>query len=313
MTRTTSWIFAVTLGCAALSGCGAGQAPSDYRGEPLMSLKGSVTSSESVLGEDLVPALVFGPPPFVTNYEENTVHYLRGEVEGQFPSSFTLSLYEPPPASVLGTFAPGEPAYADGNLTAVHAEHPAWLRTRYISEEVPGGSVQKNEVCSPTECISAYPSECPLGEQDPDAYWPCTSRFPEALHWSEHGYSENHGIVYFAADVAAGGLLSYLYGGDQAIAAGYHIVERDPRPYETDRDCYERTSELVLAEWNRRTGRDSDVNIINSDEENREHSLLFASTLKEQGCKPPLRILQPDTARIELTFADDRPVSIVGF
>ena len=54
MTRTTLGAACAVL---ALAACGDGQTESDYRGEPLMSLRGVVTSSESALSASLVPAL----------------------------------------------------------------------------------------------------------------------------------------------------------------------------------------------------------------------------------------------------------------
>ena len=52
----------LVLGLGGLAACGDGQAPSSYRGEPLMSLNGIMTSSESALGQDLVPAFVLEEP-----------------------------------------------------------------------------------------------------------------------------------------------------------------------------------------------------------------------------------------------------------
>ena len=53
---------------------------------------------------------------------------MKGEVEGSFPSSFTLHLYEPPSAGALMPKMGGESDVAFGGIAAIAPDHPAWLR-----------------------------------------------------------------------------------------------------------------------------------------------------------------------------------------
>ncbi|HMJ14075.1 MAG TPA: hypothetical protein VK524_21810, partial [Polyangiaceae bacterium] len=63
-----------------LLGCGDGQAGPDYQGDPLMSLKGVVTSSGAALSADQVPALMFPAPYAELTAGGGAVHFVKGEV-----------------------------------------------------------------------------------------------------------------------------------------------------------------------------------------------------------------------------------------
>lgn len=97
------------VSAAEMLGCGASQAGSDYQGEPLMTLRGVVQSPAALSGSDLVPGLRF--ESLYDNMDAARgcsdtatcafmTYYTKGEVEGRFPSSFTLRVFDAPPADV---------------------------------------------------------------------------------------------------------------------------------------------------------------------------------------------------------------------
>ncbi len=86
----------VSLGAPALVACGS-QVDSNHQGDVLATLAGSVRNTRVQAVGDAEVAAVWvnssGSPDLVV---AETV-----EVEGSFPAQFTLSLFEPPPASAL--------------------------------------------------------------------------------------------------------------------------------------------------------------------------------------------------------------------
>jgi len=64
---------------------------SDYPGEPIAVIRGSVEPSELRAALLLVDTPAEGPDP---------VGLVDVETEGGFPASFTLNLYEPPPETL---------------------------------------------------------------------------------------------------------------------------------------------------------------------------------------------------------------------
>src|SRR5262249_14702683 len=90
------------------------QASSEYLGEPLITLPGYVASAGPA---PLEAAMLWqrGPPPSTNDQELAT----RAPVRTGFPASFTLHLYQPPPAAARKTLAPGEVTFARANAGAV--------------------------------------------------------------------------------------------------------------------------------------------------------------------------------------------------
>jgi hypothetical protein len=75
----------------------------DYKGEPLAQLTGTVSSSLTNAPEGIAAAIVWEPQVAEIDIHTftNTKRYLERatlvDVEGEFPTSFTLTLFEPPP------------------------------------------------------------------------------------------------------------------------------------------------------------------------------------------------------------------------
>ncbi|MGZ5958861.1 MAG: hypothetical protein ACXWLI_10650 [Myxococcaceae bacterium] len=99
---------------AALVACDA-QTDTGYQGEPLVTLRGRVESSGELPPLEAAMLWQRGPPPS-TNDEELAT---RAPVESGFPATFTIRLYQPPPAAARRTLAPGEVSFARGNAAAV--------------------------------------------------------------------------------------------------------------------------------------------------------------------------------------------------
>jgi hypothetical protein len=104
----------ILIALLALCGCDP-QADAAYPGQPLVTLHGQVQSSGTLPPLEAAMLWQRGPPPS-TNDEELAT---RAPVVSGFPASFTLHLYQPPPAAALRTLAPGEATFARANAAAV--------------------------------------------------------------------------------------------------------------------------------------------------------------------------------------------------
>jgi hypothetical protein len=99
---------------AAVAGCDA-QVTSDYQGEPLVTLAGRVDSEGPLPPLEAAMLWERGPPPFSYDQELAT----RAPIVTGFPSTFQISLYQPPPAAAKRALAPGEVVYARAQAAAV--------------------------------------------------------------------------------------------------------------------------------------------------------------------------------------------------
>ena len=99
---------------AAAIGCDA-QVTSDYQGEPLVTLAGRVDSEGPLPPLEAAMLWERGPPPFSYDQELAT----RAPIVTGFPSTFQISLYQPPPDAAKKRLAPGEVVYARAQAAAV--------------------------------------------------------------------------------------------------------------------------------------------------------------------------------------------------
>ena len=99
---------------AGLAGCDA-QVTAGYQGEPLVTLAGRVDSEGSLPPLEAAMLWERGPPPFSYDQELAT----RAPIETGFPSTFRISLYQPPPDAAKKALAPGEVVYARAQAAAV--------------------------------------------------------------------------------------------------------------------------------------------------------------------------------------------------
>jgi hypothetical protein len=115
-----SWVAGLSL---AFSACDL-QASPEFRGQSLLTVRGSVTIAEDHTRGELVPALAF------VNRETGEVHVLDVAVQGEFPSDFRIDVFTPPSPETLTQqtdFGDDEPRIALGYITAVTEDHPALL------------------------------------------------------------------------------------------------------------------------------------------------------------------------------------------
>lgn len=93
------------------------QAATDYRGEPIFTLKGTVSDSEATLSTDLGPTLIF--------QRGNRTHFVDAQAGGAFPAQFSMRVFEPP--SFWATFPSwygGDPELALAYIVAATSDHP---------------------------------------------------------------------------------------------------------------------------------------------------------------------------------------------
>jgi hypothetical protein len=92
-----------------------------YLGEPLVTLRGYVSSSNGQTALEAAMLWQRGPPPSTNEVDLAT----RAPVQAGFPATFTLHLYQPPPAAARRTLAAGEITFARANAAAVPYGVPA--------------------------------------------------------------------------------------------------------------------------------------------------------------------------------------------
>jgi hypothetical protein len=105
MSRSLFFLPALSLLTLA-AGCGAQADTGTYRGEPLVTLQGAVDTNgiTSGLPSSIDAALVWADVKFDTSgqlFQSVTWVGVSTPVTGQFPANFTLSVYQPPPDSVM--------------------------------------------------------------------------------------------------------------------------------------------------------------------------------------------------------------------
>jgi len=250
-------MFGVLL---VLCACGDGQAGIDYRGEVLMTLRASITSSDVPLSAELVPAVKFGPKSGAwwgaapdsgglapEGGRWRTTHFVQAEVEGVFPTEFVMRLYDPPPAETLDVHADGDPPFVMGEITVVEPEHPQWLKRRFGPEDQEICSNEGKCINSTTyeDCWDSQPpphedEERELTPEEAEAaeawlngtVWPCSWKFPDGYPFEQYGESQGYAILYSAGVMAAGGVMSRLIASGEEIKAGYNLLKWDETQWE---------------------------------------------------------------------------------
>jgi hypothetical protein len=225
MQHSTSFRFGVLMGlalpgAAASMGCGT-QVATDYLGESLLTLSGSVIVDNPEAPRDLVPVLAFEKPR--EGAPSNA--YLLQDVEhtGEFPSRFRLGVFEPPPPAALfdvTTTSGARLSYAWAQIAAVAPEHPAVMAQTNLSE---------SSYCLGRECYTER-ARCDM--------------FDECYHEREHcslpSWFDARGVEEsLCNEVATGGDVAAIPAGPW----GYSMYEDDhcdagvcARTYEWCRD-----------------------------------------------------------------------------
>jgi len=213
MTRST--VSKLSLAVLALGAAACGQQSGmDYRGEPLFTLRGTVTVPKEFAGEDLVPVLFF---PLEPDPETGGrfIEVLDVDVTGSFPSNFRIDVFDAPPQPALN-FAEDLPKFAVGYLAAMSPSHPSRLK---VFEGYPD-FVELRRYCTADEstCLEQRWS-CP--DQD---FLNCTllsTSGDPSLTFA--GYALNVIVTYAPEPIAADSALAFLWGTGEAMPAGYHL------------------------------------------------------------------------------------------
>jgi hypothetical protein len=97
-------------------GCDSQVSP-DYPGEPLVSLRGQVTSNSPLPLPQVEVGLLWqrGPPPSTDDEQLAT----RASVKGEFPATFVLRLYHPAPEAARLRLRDGEVRFARANAAVL--------------------------------------------------------------------------------------------------------------------------------------------------------------------------------------------------
>ncbi|HMI93787.1 MAG TPA: hypothetical protein VK509_20580 [Polyangiales bacterium] len=281
----------VLLCAIALCACDR-QVDREYQGESLLRITGNVVIPLGLEGTDLVPAIAFNASSAQARREcspprSDQLRYVEVAVSGDFPSSFQLDLFDPPPAAALQPFEPGGPRYATGSITALTPDHPDAVLFRANSQEtyedwpawstpcegedasVPIGPnattcmvqhacrldgsecLKQTLECHPAGTILTF-SECELKQSEGD----------ESLLAA--GYSVNYRVVYFADAVEAGSVTAQIFTNGDGAAAGYHLyrIKRIPNPGQETQTCLTAATFAAVARYNTEHGTEYEPFIL---------------------------------------------------
>jgi hypothetical protein len=253
----------------ALAACDA-QAGSQYGGEPLLTMTGSVTLELNVANEDeLIPALGFAD-------FDSQMYIVPAEVEGEFPAAFTLRVYQPPPPGAIQELPaqyPDGPRIAVGYIAAVTADTPSMFRFNSGGTGEQGcfeDSQTQLQVCTTTQSwCTAQDDECyvevrtcPDAQNNPDDCTVEAQGDPGLKTGKEDmfaGASENYKVLYLEEAAAPRSYIAWLAGKrDEGLAAGYHLIEVEEAGdgSEAADACRAEAEQLALARFNERFGTD---------------------------------------------------------
>jgi hypothetical protein len=249
----------VLLGAMALGACDQ-QVDRGYQGESLLRIEGNVVIPLGLEGRELVPAIAFNSyseqarrecsPPRTDQWR-----YLEVAVSGDFPSSFQLDLFDPPPEEALRRYEPGGPLVAAGTFTALTPDHPDAVLMRANSQETyedwPWGAPGPCEGASATstgeppamaQTTCMVQRVCTLdGDDCLDKTLECKRTGPILFYTQckllrsegdesllAAGYSANYRLFYFAAPVEAGSVTAERFTNGEGVAGGYHLYRVEP-------------------------------------------------------------------------------------
>jgi hypothetical protein len=287
MTRMATGVLATWI-LAGVAGCDV-RAGSNYEGESLLSLRGSVSVAADGGVETLVPALAFPD-------RGGAVHLVDVEATGTFPAAFKLDVLVPPPAEAMieaerggETILLDAPPLAIGYVTAVGPDHPDTLSFSTIEwtefshcasgaelasiltlppnqlEEwraLPRVCAEEKFVRSPPEGPVLYHSvkrceesylQCEVVFEEGNARYATREGVADPLS-SFAGFSTNYLILYLTAAAPAGTVLAHNLGGNHALEAGYHLfasMDWTDAEREQNARCVGAAESEVLDQYNR--------------------------------------------------------------
>lgn len=231
----------MAAGALGLSACAA-QATTDYQGDPLFSMTGRVELQlTSATDQALIPVLAFMAP------DSDEIRFVQPEVSGEFPASFRVDLYAPPPASVIDGWRtqdiPGEPRHSFGFITAVAPEHPPVLYAA-SSASGAGGSCDDSGVCEQIWEVRNFDATrrgtvttvCPPEDETGTTFLACNvkARTGDPMMVSVFndpifaGAADNYAVAYLETPAAPNSFVAHRFGAPAGLAAGYHLLRALP-------------------------------------------------------------------------------------
>jgi hypothetical protein len=249
------------------AGCDA-QTGEPYRGEPLLTMTGSVELALEVENQDaLIPTLAF-------RGSNDDMHLAEAEVEGEFPAEFTLNVYEPPPAAAVQSLQdsmPPGPRFAIGYISAVTPDTPDTFRySAYYTGNA--GNCRRDEasgeeLCEGTrrwctddetacyvETVTCPTADSPaedctvVSEGDPQLKLELWQRFA--------GLSENYMVLWLESAAPPRSWFTYVVGErDRGLAQGYHLLAIEEATQSQDEArviCEDEADEIAATEVNDR-------------------------------------------------------------
>lgn len=237
MTRFGALIFA-SLG-AGLIGCGDRMMTEDYQGESLLRLRGSVAIPLALQGSVYEPAIGWWSVPKSGEVGFPYMRINRVDVAGDFPANFTIDVFDPPPEeSLLNDEDAGEPAYAEGVITAVAPYFPSAVNLDWLPNGC-GDGCHLHSICEGTNAPASPESDRSECFQQQFQCRPELVTNPDENGCELQGTGGNQSlafggasnelrIVYFNAPIAADTLLAERFNDAEPIAAGYHLYRLPP-------------------------------------------------------------------------------------
>lgn len=264
------------------------QANEEYLGEPLLRMRGQVSTQALSTPQPIVPALCFFEETeggileldifpeeiqaafkqSITGAPSSRVHIVDAHAIGQFPAEFKVDVYKPPADAVLAAKFSGEPRMAVGLVCAVQAEHQPiaqWIGST--------GHFMCDHPFPESHCSFAQARrtqdgsrlfyetrECP-NFSAPDEQCQVVRGGDETL-LSETGGFENVvamaggvQVVYLAAPAPAGSYTAYTLGAPNGLSAGYHVLkDADPEQLQAQGPARNAARRAAVAETNERFG-----------------------------------------------------------
>jgi hypothetical protein len=220
---------------AWIAACDA-QVPTAYRGEALLTMTGKVEIQDDPTEGRLIPALAW------VEYERSQIEISEVEVEGEFPSSFTIHVYDPPSDDMLKPVSDDDDSVlgAAAYITAVTEKHPEAVRFASSSSATASGCAGDDCSCGEQGCISVSEActadgtscyketkTCPRVDSPPGDCEITHSGDEELTQspWKHFaGLSQNYAIVYVTDAISKNSDLGWKLGLNVGLEKGYNLV-----------------------------------------------------------------------------------------
>jgi hypothetical protein len=303
---------------AALLGCSAQAGPA-YEGEPLLTLRGKVTIDNPEAPDSLVPALAFYGVS--TTNTQGWYDVVDVDVQGDFPSNFSLDVLKPPPKD-----AQWLSGMAVGYITAVPPDHAQRIESPLKFDELvksgclplpgaDGGSAAS--VCT-REYMRCEPSNAPqiVDETTGHCYHDVFTCDADFLHctpdhawgdptyakdmWQDFaGLSRNYLVVYTPsfppansdATAMSTAYFSWVLNEGRPFDPGYHLVQAEKLSEEEVQSaltCVQKAQDDAAAAYNAAHGTTWTADGRDPQPDDAASSAISLATVKAEiagGCK----------------------------